>query len=154
MRLSILDCLRLSTKILESNAAVKAYQNYPIPGINRDRVRRSLLCFRELLVKSRTPRKLQVAVQKESVFYQSVGNDDRGTVTFTGYFEPVYSASHQPTAEFRYPLYQKPSNFSSWSKPHPTRAELEGKDGSLDNKSPLAGHDLVWLRDRFYPGLV
>ncbi|OKH25286.1 hypothetical protein NIES593_05910 [Hydrococcus rivularis NIES-593] len=111
MLLSILDCFRLSTKILESNAAVKAYQNYPIPGINRDRVRRSLLCFRELLVKSRTPRKLQVAVQKEFVFYQSVGNDDRGTVTFTGYFEPVYSASHQPTAEFRYPLYQKPSNF-------------------------------------------
>ncbi|AFY76550.1 membrane-bound lytic murein transglycosylase [Pleurocapsa sp. PCC 7327] len=151
---AMLRAIDHSLRYLESNAAVKAYQNYPIPGINRDRVRRSLLRFRELLVKSRTPRELQATVQKEFVFYQSVGNDDRGTVTFTGYFEPVYSASRKPTAEFRYPLYRKPSNFSSWSKPHPTRAELEGKDGLLGNKSPLAGYELVWLRDRLEAYLV
>jgi membrane-bound lytic murein transglycosylase A len=151
---AMLRASELSLRYLESHAAVKAYQNYPIPGISRDRVRRSLLRFRELLVKSSTPAELQAAVQKEFVFYQSIGNDDRGTVTFTGYFEPVYTASRKPTAEFRYPLYRKPSNFSSWSQPHPTRLELEGEDGLLGNKSPLAGYELVWLRDRLEAYLV
>jgi membrane-bound lytic murein transglycosylase A len=151
---AMLRAIDRSLSYLNTQKAIAAYQNYPVPGITRDRVRRSLVRFRELLVKSRTPAELQAAVQKEFVFYRSAGNDDRGTVMFTGYFEPIYAASRQRTAEYRYPLYRKPSNFSSWSKPHPTRIALEGKDGLLGDKSPLAGYELVWLRDRLEAYLV
>lgn len=137
-----------SLRYLDTPSAAKVYQNYPVPRITRDRVRRSLVRFRELLRTSRTPAELQASVQREFVFYQSVGNDNKGTVLFTGYYEPVYTASRIPTAEYRYPLYRKPSNFDNWSKPHPTRLELEGKDGLSGNKSSLAGYELVWLRDR------
>jgi membrane-bound lytic murein transglycosylase A len=34
------------------------------------------------------------------------------------------------------------------AKPHPTRAQLEGKDGLLGAKSRLRGLEIVWLRDR------
>jgi membrane-bound lytic murein transglycosylase A len=43
---------------------------------------------------------------------------------------------------------------ASWSQPHPTRAQLEGKDGLSSNKSILSGYELVWLRDRLEAFLV
>ncbi len=58
-----------------------------------------------------------------------MGNDSQGNVKFTGYFEPIYQASRQKTAEYKYPLYRRPANFSRWSKPHPARVELEGTQG-------------------------
>jgi membrane-bound lytic murein transglycosylase A len=139
---------------LQTPSAAKAYQNYPVPGVTRERVRRSLLRFRELLKASPTPEALQAAVQREFVWYRATGNDGQGTVHFTGYFEPIYQGSRQPTAEYRYPLYRKPKDFSFWSKPHPTRAALEGDDGLLGAKSPLAGQELVWLRQRLEAYLV
>ena len=72
---------------------------------------------------------------------------------FTGYFQPLYPASRQKTDVFRYPLYRKPSNFDSWQNPHPSRADLEGKDG-LGNDSTIKGYELVWLRDRLQAYLV
>jgi membrane-bound lytic murein transglycosylase A len=151
---AMLKAIDNSLHYLDTPKAMKAYQNYPIPGVTRDRVRRSLIRFRELLVKSRTPEELQASVQKEFVFYRSVGNDDRGTVSFTGYFEPVYAASRTPTTEYRYPLYRKPADFSRWSKPHPKRLELEGQNGLSGKDGRLAGYELVWLRDRLQAYLV
>jgi membrane-bound lytic murein transglycosylase A len=151
---AMLRAIDHSLRYLDTPSAVKAYQNYSVPGITRDRVRRSLLRFRELLVKSPTSAQLQASVQREFIFYQSVGEGNRGTVKFTGYFEPIYPASRQRTTQYRYPLYRQPSNFSSWSKPHPSRVELEGKDGLLGNKSPLTGYELVWMRDRLEAYLV
>ena len=139
---------------LSTPSAAKAYRNYPIPGFTLDRVRHSLFRFRQLLLSANSPEELQQAIAQEFVLYSSVGNDDRGTVSFTGYFEPVYRASRVPTAEYRYPLYRQPANFDRWSKPHPTRAQLEGKDGLLDNKSILAGNELVWMSDRLEAFLV
>ncbi|MGH2413520.1 MAG: murein transglycosylase A, partial [Microcystaceae cyanobacterium] len=153
-RQALVGAIERSLRYLDTAHAVKAYQNYPVPGITRDRVRRSLRRFRQLLLQSRTPAELQSAVKREFTFYQSVGNDAQGTVLFTGYFEPVYVASRQPRAEYRYPLYRLPSNFKRWTKPHPTRAELEGKDGLLGKQSPLAGYEFVWLRDRLEAFLV
>ena len=126
-------------RYLETPSAAKAYQNYPVPGVTRDRVRRSLMRFRELLRTSRTPADLQAAVKREFVFYQSVGSDSKGSVLFTAYYEPVYAASRVPTAEYRYPVYRLPQDFQSWSRPHPTRLELEGADGlqALTWKRPL-----------------
>ena len=151
---ALLVAIDHSLRYLNTASAAKVYANYPVPGINRDRIRRSLLRFRQLLLKSSSPQELQAAVNQEFVFYQSQGNDNQGTVHFTGYFEPVYRASRQKTAEFSYPLYRKPDDFNNWSNPHPTRSQLEGKDGLLGKRSPLSGYELVWLSDRLEAFLI
>jgi membrane-bound lytic murein transglycosylase A len=140
-------------RYLSSPSAVQAYRRYSVPGFSRDRVKRSLLRFKTLLKQARNPQELQAAVKREFVFYQAVGNDNRGTVHFTGYFEPTYTASRHRTNEYRYPLYRKPANFATWSRPHPSRAALEGSDG-LGTKSLIKGRELIWLRDRLEAYLV
>lgn len=152
-RQALLKSIDNSLRYLASSKAAQAYRQYPVPGITRDRVRRSLMRFRQLILKSRSPAELQAAVKREFVLYKSVGRDEQGTVLFTGYFEPTYAASRTPSAEYRYPLYKLPANFSGWKTPHPTRTELEGEDG-LGTKSRLRGSELVWLRDRLEAFLV
>ncbi|MBW4493652.1 MAG: murein transglycosylase A [Oscillatoria princeps RMCB-10] len=143
-----------SLRYLETPAAAKAYQQYPAEDITRERVRKSLERFRFLVSSSGSPAELQAAVKREFVFYQSSGSDGEGAVFFTGYYVPVYAASPVPTAEYRYPLYRRPPDFEKWPKPHPTRAELEGKDGLQASRGPLRGLELVWLRDRLEAFLV
>jgi len=152
-RQALLKSIDYSLRYLQTSSAQRAYQQYPVPGITRDRVRRSLVRFRQLVVSSRSPAELQAAVNREFVFYKSVGKDNNGTVFFTGYFEPIYAASRTPSAEYRYPLYRLPNDFNRWTMPQPTRAELEGQDG-LGKNSPLRGRELVWLRDRLEAFLV
>ncbi|MBD2576463.1 MltA domain-containing protein [Oscillatoria sp. FACHB-1406] len=149
---ALLQSIDNSLRYLNSNSAAEVYSNYPVAGITRDRVRRSLVRFRQLVANSRSPQQLQAAVRKEFAFYKSVGRDD-GTVFFTGYYEPIYAASRVRTAEYRYPLYREPADLSAWPKPHPTRAQLEGIDGT-GSDSLIAGGELVWLRDRFEAFLV
>jgi membrane-bound lytic murein transglycosylase A len=153
-KLAMLKSIDNSLRYLDTPAAIKAYQNYPIQGINRDRVRRSLVRFRQLVNNSRSAAELQTAVKQEFVFYQSIGKDNKGTVQFTGYYEPIYQASRQQTAEFKYPLYKLPANFSSWKDPQPERVQLEGIDGLQGSKSSLAGNEIFWMRDRFEAILV
>lgn len=137
-----------SLRYIKSTAATKAYRRYAGSGITRDRVRRSLERFRQLVISSPTPAALQASVRREFVLYKSTGRDGKGDVLFTAYYEPVYAASRVPTAEYRYPIYRLPPNFGKWRKPHPTRIQLEGKDGMLGAKSRLKGLEIVWLRDR------
>ena len=152
-RQALLRSIDYSLSYLASPGAAQAYRQYAVPGITRDRVRRSLVRFRQLVVSSRSPAELQAAVNREFIFYKSVGKDEQGTVLFTGYFEPIYAASQKPSAEYRYPLYRLPADFDRWPKPHPTRTEIEGDDG-LGTKSPLRGRELVWLRDRLEAFLI
>ena len=151
---ALLTSIDNSLGYLRSPGAAAAYSRYRVPGITLARVRRSLERFRELVSSSRSPEELQAAVNREFVFYQSVGNDNRGTVVFTGYYEPIYDASLTPNATYRYPLYRRPRNFDSWSRPHPTRVQLEGKDGLQGENGPLRGLEIAWLRDRFEAFLV
>lgn len=151
---SLLTAIDRSLRYLNTAAATTAYQRYPISGITRERVRRSLVRFRELVVQSASPAQLQQSVKQEFEFYQAAGKDGKGAVAFTGYFEPVYEASRVPTPEYRYPLYRVPANLASWPKPHPTRLELEGADGLQGSRGRLRGLELVWLRDRFQAFLV
>lgn len=150
---ALLKSIDYSLRYLASSKAAQAYRQYSVPGITRERIRRSLVRFRQLVVSSPSAADLQAAVNREFVFYKSVGKDNQGTVLFTGYFEPVYAASRTPSAEYRYPLYRLPAGFERWKTPHPTRAELEGEDG-LGKNSPLRGRELVWLRDRLEAFLV
>jgi membrane-bound lytic murein transglycosylase A len=110
--------------------------------------------FRQLLTTARSAAKLQAAVAREFTFLQATGKDGQGTVSFTGYFEPIHTASRVPTTEFRYPLFRRPPEFATWTKPHPTRSQLEGTDGLQFTKSSLKGLELVWLRDRLEAFLI
>lgn len=149
---SLLAAIDGSLRYLQTPAAAQAYRSYPVSGITRDRVRRSLLRFRTLVETSRTPAELQAAVKREFNWYKATGKDGEGTVSFTGYFEPTYAASRTPTEEYRYPLYRLPSGFANWRRPHPTRLELEGENGR--GTSQLRGLEVVWLRDRLEAFLV
>ncbi len=150
---SLLSAINHSLRYLDTPSAREAYADYPVEGITRDRAYWSLIRFRQLLRTSPTPEAFANAVKQEFTLYQAVGQDQQGTVHFTGYFEPVYAASRVPTSEYRYPIYQRPANFDQWSSPHPTRAELEGRHGEGKN-SPLAGLEIAWLRDRLEAFLI
>ncbi|MBE9227582.1 murein transglycosylase A [Phormidium sp. LEGE 05292] len=147
-QIALLKSIDNSLRYLSSAKSISDYQKYRIPGITRDRVIRSLTRFRQLVRTSRDAAQLWSMVQKEFVLYQSIGRDGLGNVLFTAYYEPVYDASRTPTAEYRYPIYRLPPNFKSWAKPHPTRQQLEGKDGLQASKGKLKGLELFWLRDR------
>jgi membrane-bound lytic murein transglycosylase A len=151
---ALITSVERSLQYLSSNNAATAYQAYPVEGITRERVVKSLQRFRELLLKSKTATELNTAIAKEFVFYQSIGSDSEGSVLFTAYYEPVYAASRVPTAEYRYPVYRLPQDLQSWSRPHPTRLELEGADGLQASKGRLQGSELFWFRDRLEPYLA
>ena len=144
----VLKSVDSSLRYVNSPGALRAYRKFSSSGITRDRVRRSLVHFRKLVVTAKTPADLQQAVKRDFVFYRSTGRNGKGEVLFTTYYEPMYEASRVKTDKYRYPLYQLPNNFKKWSKPHPTRAQLEGRDGLLGAKSKLKGLELVWLSDR------
>lgn len=149
----LIQAIDRSLDYLQTPRAKEIYRNYPIKEFSRERVIASLKRFRQLVLTSNNPQELQSAIAREFIFYQSVGHDNQGTVSFTGYFQPLYSASRQKTEVYRYPLFRQPSNFSSWQKPHPTRIDLEGKDG-LGNNSIIKGNEIFWFSDRLQAYLV
>ncbi|MEA5530726.1 murein transglycosylase A [Dolichospermum sp. UHCC 0684] len=151
---ALLSSIDNSLRYLATNKAIAIYQTYPIKGITLNRVQQSLLRFRQLVVSSQSAAELQAAVRREFVFYQSVGNDGKGTVKFTAYYEPVYTASRVRTSVYKYPLYRLPPDFQKWPKPHPKRIDLEGKNGLLGDKSRLRGLELLWFSNRLDPYMV
>ena len=140
-----------SLKYMETPTAKKAYASSKIPGFTHYRVTKSLKRFRKLVRTAKSPQDLAKKVHKEFDLYQSIGNDGNGKVEFTSYFEPTYKASRYKTSKYKYPLYSAPAGLKSWSKPHPTRAQLEGKNGL---GGQLKGQELVWLSDRLDAYLV
>lgn len=153
-RTRLLQAIDHSLRYLNTPEAATAYADLALPGFTRDRVRRSLQRFRQLIISSNSPSELQRAIATEFVIYQSVGHDGEGSVDFTGYFEPVYAASRVPTDTYRYPLYRRPANLETWALPHPTRTDLEGADGLQASQGPLRGLELVWMRSRLEAFLV
>jgi membrane-bound lytic murein transglycosylase A len=145
---NLLKAIDYSLSYLQTPAAKTAYQNYIIPEITQVKVEKSLKRFRELVVNSPNAQELQAAVNKEFTFYKSIGSDNQGTILFTGYYKPIYLGSRKPTAEYRYPVYRLPDDFQTWSKPHPTRLELEGADALQAGKGKLKGLELFWLKSR------
>jgi membrane-bound lytic murein transglycosylase A len=145
-RRALLRSLGHSLTYLATEKAKADYDKLDLPGISLDRVQRSLIRFKQLLVAATSAQELRTAVLKEFVIYRSIGNDGRGKVDYTGYFEPIYRASRKPTATYRYPLFRKPDDLDRWPKPHPTRLDLEGPRGL--GSSRLKGLELVWMADR------
>jgi membrane-bound lytic murein transglycosylase A len=153
-RADFVSALNQSLRYLRTPQAQKHYRDYAVPGFTHWRVERSLERFRQLVLRSRSAEQLRAAVRQEFQFYESVGKDGQGAVHFTGYYVPVQTASRTKTATYRYPLYQLPPGFADWPHPHPTREQLEGKDGLQGTKSPLKGQELVYLADRLQAFLI
>ncbi len=153
-RSALLSALNQSLRYIQTPAAQKQYASYAVPGFTRLRVEKSLQRFRQLVVNAKSAATLQAAVQKEFQFYESVGKDGQGTVGFTGYYVPIQRGSRVKTAVYRYPLYQMPPGLASWASPHPTREQLEGKDGLQADRSQLKGQELVYLADRLQAFLI
>lgn len=151
---ALLQAIDHSLDYLATPKAGDDYQDYPVAEISRDLVWQSLQRLRQLIRTSPSDSAFRQSLAEEFALYQSIGNDDEGTVAFTGYFEPYYQASAVPTPEFRYPLYQRPEDLDDWPLPHPTRSELEGPDGLQSDQGPLAGLELVWLPSRLEAFLV
>jgi membrane-bound lytic murein transglycosylase A len=156
-RAALLRAIDHSLRYLNSDRANAAYsRQYARTGITRERVRRSLVRFRHLVKTARTAAELDSAVQREFLLFEPGEKSGLSTeeVHFTGYYEPVYQASLAPSATYRYPLYRVPAGFSRWKRPHPNRAELEGKDGLQGARGPLRGSELVYLRSRLEAFLI
>jgi membrane-bound lytic murein transglycosylase A len=153
-RKKLLTAIDNSLRYLKTPSAAKIYSRYPVSGVSLDRVVLSLRRFRQLVSSSRSATQLRDAVKKEFSFFQSVGNDNKGTVVYTGYYEPIYQGNRTRTAEYKYPLYKQPAGFANWPKPHPTRLQLEGLDGLQAAKGKLAGNELVYMKDRWEVVLV
>lgn len=151
---ALLTAIDRSLRYLQTANADRVYKNYRVPGITRSRVIQSLLRFRQLLLTTNSAAALHTAIQKEFLLYQSIGRDNKGSVLFTAYYEPLYVASRVPTAAYRYPVYKLPPDLKSWSLPHPTRLELEGADGLQGAKGKLRGLELFWFRDRLEPYMI
>jgi membrane-bound lytic murein transglycosylase A len=151
---ALITSINRSLQYLATERASKAYQNYSVPQFTRDRVTASLLRFRQLVQNSQSPSQLHTAITKEFDIYQSTGSDKKGGVLYTSYYEPIYTASRVPTAEFRYPIYRIPPDIEQWQRPHPTRLELEGADGLQAEKTKLKGLAFYWLRDRLEPYMM
>jgi membrane-bound lytic murein transglycosylase A len=153
-RKALLVAIDNSLRYLKKPSAIKIYNQYPVSGVSHRRTYRSLVRFRQLLTTTKSATQLREAVQREFTLYQSVGKDNKGNVEFTGYYVPVYKGSRTRTAEYKYPLYRQPAGFSNWSKPHPTRLQLEGADGLRPAKGKLAGNEIIYMKDRFEVVLV
>ncbi|MEL6468510.1 MAG: MltA domain-containing protein [Cyanobacteria bacterium J06623_4] len=151
---ALLEAIGHSLRYFRSLRSLAAYRDYPIEGITHSRVRDSLLKFRTLLIQSQSAAELQQAVAAEFDLHQAIGQDEAGTVAFTGYFEPTYAASLAPSADYRYPIYQQPPDLDQWPEPHPTRAALEGTDGLQADQGPLKGLELAWLPSRIEAFLI
>ena len=145
---NLLAAIDYSLSYIKTSKAKAAYQKYIIPEITKERVEKSLKRFRELVVNSQNSEELQQAVNREFILYKSIGSDNQGNILFTGYYKPIYQASREQTSEYQYPVYRLPDDFKTWSKPHPTRLDLEGANALQADQGKLKGLELYWLKSR------
>jgi membrane-bound lytic murein transglycosylase A len=107
---------------------------------------------------------LQRFIREHYDLYRSVGRPPEGNVLFTGYFEPLYPGSLEPSPAYRIPVYGLPedlvsADLSAFSPdlagrritgrvegrrlvPYPTRAKILS-EGALEEKAPI----IAWLQD-------
>ena len=128
---------------------------YPMQDISHTRAAASLILFRDTLSSANSADDFQQRVVSSFDVYISVGCDDEGTVQFTGYYTPIFSASLTPTAEYCYPLYKMPADLVKGPEgeclgrklpdgslvPYYTRAEVDS--------GAVSGNELVYLKDPF-----
>lgn len=126
--------------------------------VGKDRVLRTLQRFLELARTTASDEEMRSAVQREFLFFQSVGNS-KGKVLFTGYYEPLIQASPVKTEHFRFPLHARPADLIGFSSDIEDCGRiLEGKRSTYFPRSQIdgppfvlegKGYDLCYVADYF-----
>ena len=130
---------------------------YPVAGISKDQVVRSLQALSQMIRDARSEQDFNRDLKRRFRALMSVGCDRRGTVLFTGYYTPIFDASLTPTGEFRYPVYKRPDDLiSSTSADAPAQQQQPGgvtrpypSRNELTVSHALAGRELVYFRDPY-----
>jgi membrane-bound lytic murein transglycosylase A len=129
-----------------------------------DHLIKSMETFLYLLDEAEDMEELADLVRQRFNVYQSVGLDSRGTVLYTGYYEPILEGSLVPNEKYRWPLYQRPDDLmeinlelfhprfkgerivarydGSRVVPYFNREEIDG-NGVLSGR----GLEIAWLAD-------
>lgn len=115
----------------------------------------TLKAFREIVTGDESDQTKQIKIKDTFDFYKSLGDDKKGRVIFTGYYEPILDGSLEKTTKYRYPLYRTPDETVVLNSgkfvgrigkgevlPHYKRAEI-------DSDKSLAGRNLeiIWVDD-------
>ncbi len=125
---------------------------------------RSMKTFLYLLDEAEDMEELTALVRQRFNVYESVGSDGRGTVLYTGYYEPILRGSLTPDETYRWPLYERPNDlieidlelFSSKFKGEKITARYDGSRivpyftrEEIDSHGVLSGRQLeiAWLED-------
>jgi len=145
---------------------VPADSRYPLGAstCTAEELKETLLALRDILstCDSDDCRKTRIAAAFD--FYKAAGRDSKGTVLFTGYFQPVFQGSLVETEAYPVPLYRTPEetvviNLGKFREeyegetltgrvlngevvPHYTREEIDG-DGVLRGRNL----ELAWAAD-------
>ena len=144
---------------LEWFAKPSTQQFFPVENISHEQVWLSVFALGRLIDESDSAEAFESALRRHFDLYMSVGWDDHGTVLFTGYYSPVFSASRTRQGQYRHPLYTRPSDLSTdpitgevlgrrvgaTTIRYPARAQIEAEPEKLG----LTGRELVFLRDKF-----
>jgi membrane-bound lytic murein transglycosylase A len=127
-------------------------------------VAKSLEAFLDILDSAPTPIEFRERLKELFWIYRSIGDDGKGKVLFTGYYEPVMRGSLVRTEKYRYPIYRRPDDWTRINLglfdsnlsgqyiigrhqkytvvPYYTRRDIDTA-GRLENQ----GYELVWVRD-------
>jgi len=129
-----------------------------------DHLIKSMETFLYLLDGAEDMEELADLVRQRFNVYQTVGLDSRGTMLYTGYYEPILEGSLVPNEKYRWPLYQRPDDLmeidlalfhprfkgervvarydGSRVVPYFNREEIDG-NGVLSGR----GLEIAWLAD-------
>jgi len=145
---------------------VPAESRYPLGAstCTAAELKATLLALREILqtCESDECRKTKIAATFD--FYKAAGRDQRGTVLFTGYFQPIIQGSLEKSDSYPFPLYGPPEetvviNLGKFYRkyegetltgrllngevvPHYSRADIDGK-GILKGRNL----EVAWVAD-------
>ena len=124
----------------------------------------SLNVFEDLHRKFAPGPQLTEALKERFLLYQSVGSDGRGSVLFTGYYEPELEGSLDPGPEYPWPLYGPPADlvtvelgdFDEELKGKRLRGRLDGQRlvpyhsrHDIERQGALGGRglEIAWVKD-------
>lgn len=101
-------------------------------------MKETLADFRDIMRGNGSDRAKEERIRERFDFYRSSGDDGKGRVLFTGYYEPVLDGSWKKTEKYHYPLYRSPGGMA----PRYKRADIDCA-GSLAGR----GLEMIWVDD-------
>lgn len=115
----------------------------------------TLKAFRDIVSGDEADQAKQRKIRDTFDFYKSRGDDKKGRVIFTGYYEPILNGSLSKTTQYRYPLYRTPDETVALNAGKSIGRMVKGevlphyKRAEIDSDKSLAGKNLeiIWVDD-------